>query len=198
MAEVESLSNGNGKHALEDLEAPIKTKMFKGENGQSLHTNGNTEPTVNDEDNNSTSAATAGDLSQNAKGENNSVSNKYEFSESEVGENSNCDLGTNGDESSRVLDEETTESNGLNGNHVASLNNSNSKNIGENSVDNYGDEDDEDEEGSEEDEEDVEGSDEDEEDVEGGEGDDDDEEDVEGEDDDDEGEDEEDDDAGDD
>lgn len=143
MAEVETLSNG--KHALEDLDMPIKAKFMKSENG---HTNGSNNNGNNGhldlEDNNSTSAATAGDSSSqlNAKGDN-SISNKYEFSESETGENSNCDLATNGDESSRVLDEETTESNNglLNVNHAVSLNNSNSKNNVENSVDNYGDED---------------------------------------------------------
>lgn len=196
MAEVESFSNGNGKHSLEEHDAPLKSKLFKGENGNPKVTNGND---VNDEDNNSTSAATVGDSSQN-KGEN-SASNKYEFSESETGENTNGDLDTNGDEASRVgLEEETSESNGLNGNRLAaSLNNSNSKNVGESSVDNYGDEEEDEEgvEGEEDDEEDEDDDDEDDEDVDGDEDDegDEDEDDVDG--DDDEGDEDDEDEAGD-
>lgn len=153
MAEVETHSNSNGKHALEDIDAPIKSKLFKAENGQSKYMNSNgavqngTDATILNDEENSTSAATVGDSSL-AKGEqsNSTSNNKYEFSESEVGDNSNTngDLTTNGDETSRVsLEENTSESNGCPGNRLAHLNNNtnNSKNLGENSVDNYGEED---------------------------------------------------------
>lgn len=197
MAEVDSHSNG--KHSLEDNDSPVKAKLLKTENGK--QTNGNSngvnkENTVSDlvdanEEDNSTSAATAGgDSSNQAKEQSNSTSNnKYEFSEGEEDLTANT---SSNDVPSRIIGEDTSESSlGVLGNS-----NSNGRNVKGRGI-KHAEEDDDDEDDDEEDNED----DDDDDDEEGGpQGEvDDDEEDVEGvDDDDDDGDDDDDDDGGDD
>lgn len=170
MAEVESHSNGNGKHTLDDdsVDSPVKAKLLKAENGDAVVKQAAVKTNLKDDDTSAAESTPAVDEEKSVEASNDSngvidvaalqagdqSNNKSDFNESEscavstggVGDESNTntnDLGITSSSTNDLRNENTNESNG--DDLVVSGGRRRVKEVSDNSGDNYeDDEDDED------------------------------------------------------